>query len=97
MEPVKSASLRVVAEPEIEIKPLKAPVDPATLGHRGLRGGTWWQAIPAYRNVSEAEFLDHRFQMKHTITRPDKLLATVRTSSRASSTTTSTRGSTARR
>jgi lysine 2,3-aminomutase len=78
MEPVKSASLKVVeVEPQIEIRPLKPPVDPATLGHRGLRGGTWWQAIPAYRNVSEAEFLDHRFQMKHTITRPDKLLATV--------------------
>jgi lysine 2,3-aminomutase len=27
--------------------------------------------------VSEAEFLDHKFQMKHSITRPDKLLAAV--------------------
>ncbi len=62
---------------EYEIRPLKAPVDPATLGHRNLLDGPFWQVIPAYRNVSEAEFLDHRFQMKHTITRPDKLLATV--------------------
>ncbi len=62
---------------EYEIRPLKAPVDPATLGHRNLLDGPFWQKIPAYRNVSEAEFLDHKFQMKHTITRPDKLLATV--------------------
>ncbi len=62
---------------EYEVKPLKAPVDPATLSHRNLLEGPFWQVIPAYRNVSEAEFLDHRFQMKHTITRPDKLLATV--------------------
>ena len=62
---------------EYEIRPLKAPVDPASLGHRNLLDGPFWQVIPAYRNVSEAEFLDHRFQMKHTITRPDKLLATV--------------------
>src|SRR5688500_14183804 len=62
---------------EYEISPLKAPVDPATLGHRNLLDGPFWQVIPAYRNVSEAEFLDHKFQMKHTITRPDKLLATV--------------------
>jgi lysine 2,3-aminomutase len=62
---------------EYEIRPLKAPVDPATLGHRDLLDGLFWQVIPAYRNVSEAEFLDHKFQMKHSITRPDKLLAAV--------------------
>ena len=62
---------------EYKITPLRAPVDPATLGHRNLLEGPFWQVIPAYRNVSEAEFLDHRFQMKHSITRPDKLLATV--------------------
>jgi lysine 2,3-aminomutase len=56
---------------------IKPPVDPSELTHRQLRGGPFWQAIPAYRSVSEQEFLDHRFQMKNTITRPDKLLATV--------------------
>jgi lysine 2,3-aminomutase len=59
------------------IRPLKAPVDAAGLSHRKLLGGPFWQKIPAYRSVSEEEFLDHRFQMKNTITRPDKLLATV--------------------
>ena len=56
---------------------IKPPVDAAQLNHRQLLGGPFWQKIPAYRNVDEAEFLDHRFQMKNTITRPDKLLATV--------------------
>ncbi|HTE50847.1 MAG TPA: KamA family radical SAM protein [Kofleriaceae bacterium] len=59
------------------IRPLRPAVDPAELTHRQLLGGPFWQAIPAYRSVTEAEFLDHRFQMKNTITRPDKLLATV--------------------
>src|SRR5688572_19935280 len=78
MEPVKSASLRLAKpDDEFEIRPLKDPVDQASLSHRNLKGGPFWQVIPAYRNVSEEEFLDHRFQMKHTITRPDKLLAAV--------------------
>jgi len=55
----------------------RTPVDRGSLSHRQLLGGRFWQAIPAYRNVSEAEFLDHRFQMKNTITRPDRLLAAV--------------------
>jgi lysine 2,3-aminomutase len=55
----------------------RTAVDPAGLSHRQLLGGPFWQKIPAYRSVSEAEFLDHRFQMKNTITRPDKLLAAV--------------------
>ncbi|HLU67668.1 MAG TPA: KamA family radical SAM protein [Kofleriaceae bacterium] len=62
---------------EYQIRQLKPAVDPATLSHRQLLEGTWWQKIPAFRSVSEEEFLDHRFQMKHTITRPDKLLAAV--------------------
>src|SRR6185503_2756773 len=62
---------------EYEIKALRSPVDASTLSHRNLLEGPFWQVIPAYRNVSEAEFLDHKFQMKHSITRPDKLLAAV--------------------
>ncbi len=55
----------------------KAPVDPATLVHRQLLGGDFWRKIPAYRDVDEATFLDHKWQSKHTITRPDKLLDVV--------------------
>jgi len=53
----------------------KPPVDPATLAHRDLLGGEFWRAIPAYADVGPAEFLDHRWQAKHSITNIPKLLA----------------------
>jgi lysine 2,3-aminomutase len=56
---------------------LKPPVDPASLDHLRLVEGPFWQRIPAYAKVSEAEFLDHRWQAKHSITNVAKLLATV--------------------
>lgn len=43
--------------------------------HRQMRQGAFWQEIPAYAQVSEAEFLDHRWQAKHTITNVQKLMA----------------------
>src|SRR5215831_19576323 len=55
----------------------KPPVDPATLTHRELLGGPFWQKIPAYAGISEAEFLDHRWQAKHSITNIGKLLTTL--------------------
>lgn len=55
----------------------KPPVDPATLVHRQLRGGDWWRKIPAYRDIDEATWLDHKWQSKHTIVKPDKLLDVV--------------------
>ena len=61
----------------IEIRPHKPAADEAQLQHKRLLSGPFWQRIPAYREVDEATFLDHRFQMKHTITKPDRLLATV--------------------
>jgi lysine 2,3-aminomutase len=57
---------------------LKTPVDPATLAHRQLLEGPFWQKIPAYSAVGEAEFLDHRWQAKHSITNTAKLLAALR-------------------
>jgi lysine 2,3-aminomutase len=83
MQPVTIKTDKPVAgarSNEYQIRHLKPPVDPASLSHRQLRprgNDAWWQDIPAFRTVSEEQFLDHRFQMKHTITRPDKLLATV--------------------
>ncbi len=46
--------------------------------HRELLDGPFWQRIPAFREVGEAEFLDHRWQMKNTITKVSKLLETLR-------------------
>src|SRR5580698_1634076 len=68
-----SANLKVVhdAPPIVALKP---PVDPSTLEHRNLLSGPFWQKIPAYREVSEEQFLDHTWQAKHTITKVPKLL-----------------------
>ena len=55
-------------------KALKDPVDPNTLNHRDLMDGDFWKVIPAYKEIDEATFLDHKWQAKNTITRPDKLL-----------------------
>lgn len=57
---------------------LKPAVDPATLTHKQLLRGEFWRRIPAYKEVSEKEFLDHAWQSKHSITRIDKLLAALR-------------------
>lgn len=68
--------LKVIETPKSDApRPQKPPVDPSTLEHRHLLEGDFWRRIPAYAGVSEAEFLDHRWQMKQTITRVDKLLA----------------------
>ena len=48
---------------------------PATLAHRELLGGDFWRRIPTYAGVSEAEFLDHKWQAKNSITNISKLLA----------------------
>jgi lysine 2,3-aminomutase len=58
-----------------QIMHLKPPVDPKTLNHRDLLGGAFWQRIPAYANVTEEEFLDHKWQARNSITKPAKLLA----------------------
>ena len=52
----------------------KTPVDPSSLTHRDLLRGEFWQQIPAYKDVTEAQFLDHKWQAKHSITKPKKLL-----------------------
>jgi len=57
---------------------LKAPVEPAALEHLRLLQGPFWQRVPAYAAVSEAEFLDHRWQAKHSITKIPKLLEALR-------------------
>lgn len=51
----------------------RAAVDPGSLSYRQLEGGAFWTKIPAYKNISEAEFLDHKWQMKHTIVKIEKL------------------------
>jgi lysine 2,3-aminomutase len=61
-----------------DIVPLKPPVDPATLRHKAIVEYPDWRRIPAYAEVTEAQFLDHHWQSKKSITRPDKLLEVLR-------------------
>jgi lysine 2,3-aminomutase len=58
-----------------ELRHLKPAVDPTTLSHTQVLRGPFWQRIPAYAEVSESEFLDHKWQAKHSITNVPKLLA----------------------
>lgn len=45
----------------------------ADLEHRVLRSDEFWRAIPAYVNMSAAEFNDHRFQSRNCVTNLRKL------------------------
>ncbi len=70
-----AVQLPVIADSSaLEVTHLKPEVDPSTLVHKQLLRGEFWRRIPAWREVSEAEFLDHQWQSKHTIIRPERLL-----------------------
>src|SRR5438270_331946 len=70
-----SSPLKVLGpEPIVAQKPA---VDPSTLTDKELRRDAFWTKIPAYKDITEAQFLDHAWQAKNSITRIDKLLATV--------------------
>jgi lysine 2,3-aminomutase len=53
---------------------LKPRVDPQTLRHKMLVEMPDFRRIPAYRDTTDEQFLDHTWQAKKSITRPDKLL-----------------------
>src|SRR5262249_56018977 len=61
-----------------EIVHLKPPVDPATLVHKTMLEAPDFRRIPAYAEVTDEQFLDHKWQAKKSITRPDKLLETLK-------------------
>lgn len=50
-----------IAEVEVP-EPLKDPVAEEDLAHRDLDDSDFWRKIPAFRDVTREEFLDHRFQ-----------------------------------
>jgi lysine 2,3-aminomutase len=57
---------------------LKPPVPEDALLYRQLLEGPFWRRIPTYAQVSDAEFLDHGWQARHSITNPAKLLAALK-------------------
>lgn len=61
-----------------DVSTLKPPADPASLAHLPLLEAPDFRRIPAYADVTDEQFLDHRWQAKKSITRPDKLLETMR-------------------
>jgi lysine 2,3-aminomutase len=74
---------RLIQAPPLDTDSERSPqrisyTGPLAITHRQLLGGDFWRRIPAYRDVTSAEFLDHRFQMKRSITRPEQLLEVVR-------------------
>jgi lysine 2,3-aminomutase len=61
-----------------DVSPRKPAVDPASLTHKQFMEAPDFRRIPAYAEVTDEQFLDHRWQAKRSITRPDKLLDTLR-------------------
>jgi len=59
------------AHREEEMRNPKHTID---LRHRELRRDEFWRQIPAWRDVDEATFLDHKWQAKNSITKPKKLV-----------------------
>ncbi len=60
--PMNSAGIARISEP-----PGRIP------DHKDLLEGLWWQSVPRWRSVTEAEFLDHRWQLRNSVTKPQKL------------------------
>ena len=63
-----------VIDNQKEFPKARPPAPPEATAHRDLLSGDFWRRIPAFREVTEEQFLDHRWQMKNTITKVDKLL-----------------------
>ena len=66
--------LRVLPESDPPLRHGRATAPPGALSHRDLLGGDFWKRIPAFAQISEAEFFDHRWQMRKTITKVKELL-----------------------
>lgn len=71
-----SASLPLVPL-SLPVAAKKPPAPQSAVAHRDLRRGTWWHAIPAYREIDEATFLDHAWQARSSITKVSKLVETI--------------------
>jgi lysine 2,3-aminomutase len=69
-------TLPVVSNEQVPAQ--RAPVDPQSLRHRELLSGDFWRRIPAFRDISSADFLDHNFQARNSITKPRALFDALR-------------------
>src|SRR6266568_3048169 len=71
---MESAKINLTVVSDGKSLGVKPSVEESTLAHKHVVRGPFWQKIPAYANVSEAEFLDHKWQAKNTITNVAKLM-----------------------
>lgn len=56
---------------------LRPPAPPERLAHRDLLEGEWWRHVPAYAEVDEATFLDHKWQARNSVINAKVLLRTI--------------------
>lgn len=61
-------------EPIIHLRPKVKSED---ITWRNPRRDAFWQQIPAWKDVDEKTFLDHKWQEKNAITKPEKLVSAV--------------------
>ena len=66
------SSLKVIKNGHI-----KPQVEKSSLEWRNLRRDAFWQNIPAWKDVDEETFLNHKWQEKNAITNPKKLIKAV--------------------
>jgi lysine 2,3-aminomutase len=69
-------TLPVVSQGPVSFQ--RPPAEAQSLRHRDLLDGDFWRRIPAFQDISEAEFLDHNFQARHSITKPRALFDALR-------------------
>jgi lysine 2,3-aminomutase len=78
---LKDKPMQLAVLPNEQLRPENLAVKPAVPAdahkHRDLVTGEFWRRIPAYKDVTEAQFLDHLWQAKNSIIKVEKLLATL--------------------
>ncbi len=73
---VVAPSVAETGEPAIEH--IKPPVDPAALTWRQPRRDAFWHQIPAWKDIDHETFGSYKWQERHAVTSPKKLVNYVR-------------------
>lgn len=68
-----NAVVTSTSEGSAPVEHLKPAVDPASLSHRQLLEGPFWQKVPGFADTDETTFLDHKWQARNSATKPKQL------------------------
>ena len=60
-----------------EVRTTKPAVEDDYFEYKNLREDDFWREIPAFADVDRDTFLDHKWQMKHSVYGSDQLIKTV--------------------